>query len=254
VRSLLQVSPWIDGRFEPVESIYERIEAQKHRRFLKSHLPIDGLPFYDDVKYIHVARDGRDAVISWHHLLRSSPESHRDRLSKIGLDDSSIGRPFPMIPQDPADFFKLWLTTPVVEGQTDGLPALSYFEFEASFWAERHRSNILLVHYQDLLDNRDEEMRRIADFLEITLDTGTWTSIVQAAGFSAMQAASDELMPWFKNRGFFNKGTNGRWRGVFTPVDLELYDRKVSEKLSPALAAWLSHGRGATGEPRHATS
>jgi len=47
-RPLLQVSPWIDRRpFGSVEDLFERIEAQKHRRFLKSHLPIDGLPLYD---------------------------------------------------------------------------------------------------------------------------------------------------------------------------------------------------------------
>jgi Sulfotransferase domain len=47
-RPLLQVSPWIDRRpFGSVEDLFERIEAQKHRRFLKSHLPIDGLRLYD---------------------------------------------------------------------------------------------------------------------------------------------------------------------------------------------------------------
>ena len=42
------------------------IEGQTHRRFLKAHLPFDGLPIFDEVKYVHVARDGRDALMSWH--------------------------------------------------------------------------------------------------------------------------------------------------------------------------------------------
>jgi hypothetical protein len=53
---ITQASPWLDMRFpEPVEAMVARIEAQSHRRFLKSHLPFDGQPVYDEIKYIHVA-------------------------------------------------------------------------------------------------------------------------------------------------------------------------------------------------------
>src|SRR5687767_104213 len=53
---IMQISAWIDRRFgPPLNAVLDQIEAQTHRRFLKSHLPIDGLPFYAGVKYIHVA-------------------------------------------------------------------------------------------------------------------------------------------------------------------------------------------------------
>jgi aryl sulfotransferase len=251
VRSLLQVSPWIDGRFGPLERTYEQIEAQTHRRFLKAHLPIDGLPLYDDVKYIHVARDGRDVVMSMHNHYRSLSEARRERLSKIGAEDPVVGRPFPPIPQRPDEFFRLWLTTPAIAGQADGLLGPSYFDFEAGFWVERHRPNFLFVHYQDLLDDREGEMRRIARFLNIEPDERVWSSLVDAAGFSAMRAAGDQLMPEFSaGNPFFNKGTNGRWQGVFAQEDLALYEMKVKEKFSPDLDAWLSSGRLATGESK----
>jgi aryl sulfotransferase len=99
-------------------------------------------------------------------------------------------------------------------------------------------------------------MRRIACFLDIEPDERVWPSLVEAAGFSAMRAAGDQLMPEYKNRfvdgdrhHFFNKGTNGRWRDVFAEEDLALYEMKVREKFSSDLAAWLSSGRLATGEP-----
>src|SRR5690348_8851227 len=61
-RPIWELSPWIDCRFQmPLGPMMDLIEAQRHRRFLKSHLPFDGLPHYDQVRYIHVARDGRDA-------------------------------------------------------------------------------------------------------------------------------------------------------------------------------------------------
>ena len=59
---VMDVSGWIDRRFgAPIEEALAKMEAQEHRRFLKSHLPADGLPLHDAVRYIHVARDGRDA-------------------------------------------------------------------------------------------------------------------------------------------------------------------------------------------------
>jgi hypothetical protein len=58
---IMQVSPWIDRRFpEPVEAMVARIEAQSHRRFLKSHLPFDGQPIY--------VRISRIRLSDWLHL------------------------------------------------------------------------------------------------------------------------------------------------------------------------------------------
>ena len=57
-------SPWPDFRLIPPEAILQLGAGQGHRRFLKSHLPFDALPFYQGVKYIHVARDGRDFTIT----------------------------------------------------------------------------------------------------------------------------------------------------------------------------------------------
>ena len=62
-RSLQSLSPWIDHRLAPIEEVVSDIEAQTHRRFLKAHLGFDQMPIYDEVRYIHVARDGRDAFM-----------------------------------------------------------------------------------------------------------------------------------------------------------------------------------------------
>ena len=98
---ITQISSWIDRRFpQSIEAAVAQIEAQKHRRFLKSHLPFDGLPFYDDVKYIHVARDGRDACMSFHNHGRSFTDQMIDALNKSGLEDDTIGRPYPGVPFD----------------------------------------------------------------------------------------------------------------------------------------------------------
>ena len=46
------------------------VEAQTHRRFLKTHLPVDALVFSPKAKYLYIGRDGRDVVWSMynHHV------------------------------------------------------------------------------------------------------------------------------------------------------------------------------------------
>ena len=79
-RDIQNESPWIDMRVRPIEEVTERIEAQTHRRFLKTHLEFDALPIYDSVRYIHVARDGRDAFISWYNHSQIGRASCRERV------------------------------------------------------------------------------------------------------------------------------------------------------------------------------
>jgi aryl sulfotransferase len=256
-RPLLDISPWIDGRaFGDPKLVHAAFNGQRHRRFAKCHLPIDGIPLYDDVRYIHVVRDGRDALMSLHNQWTGFSDRLREVFDRVGLEDPAIGRPFPRVPSDKAELFRFWLSTSAISDQTDGGIGVSFFDLEVCYWAERKRSNILMVHYNDLLDNLDEEMRRVAAFLDIPISNAVWPSLVQAAQFSEMQAAADSLLPHLRltrtdgPRSFFHQGTNGRWREVLTPNDLALYDAKVQDKFSATQAAWVADGRKATEDPR----
>ena len=64
-RPATEISPWLDSTmFETIETDRTTLAAQRHRRFIKTHLPFDSVPIWDGVKYIHVARDGRDSCMS----------------------------------------------------------------------------------------------------------------------------------------------------------------------------------------------
>ena len=66
--SLGELSPWIDARFMgPIEPILAGVDAQEHRRFVKSHLAADGLRFFPEAKYIVVGRDTRDVFMSMYN-------------------------------------------------------------------------------------------------------------------------------------------------------------------------------------------
>src|SRR5215472_10820024 len=47
-RRFMDASPWIDSIiFGPVEAMFATIEAQSHRRCVKSHLPLDAFPVFE---------------------------------------------------------------------------------------------------------------------------------------------------------------------------------------------------------------
>lgn len=253
------ISPWLDCRLRNnLDQMLDLLEMQTHRRYIKSHLPLSALPVWDEVKYIHVARDGRDACLSYLNHNNAYTPAAWERLDAAAEADPDLPAPAPRAPRDTRGFFHHWIApggTAAAEQMGDG-----FFEIERSFWAERDRPNLLLVHYADLKADLDGEMRRISAFLDIPVDEALWPTLVEAAGFESMKKAGADLMPGAEmsfqggHDTFLNKGTNGHWRSELTAEDLALYDQRVEAELSPGLAAWLADGRLATGDPRLATA
>ena len=121
----------------------------------------------------------------------------------------------------------------------------------ATFWAERQRSNLLVVHYNDLKADLAGEMRRVAEFIGADVPAERWPAVVERCTFEAMrdgEARVGALDMVFKGglKSFVFKGTNGRWRDVLTADELAAYDRRVREALPSECAAWLEHGRAAS--------
>lgn len=250
-RSIHDVSIWPDTPIRgPIEQVMAKLEAQDHRRFIKAHLPLDGLALYDDVKYIYVARDGRDAYASWHNHQMAYTPGALAVLDAVGMEDETLGRPFPRVSSDLRVFFRQWVEA------TPQSPGVDFFDFQAVSWSERLRPNVLMVHYNDLKADLAGEMRRIGEFLEITLPDSLWPALVEAGSFTSMRREGGKLLPSADNtfeggaERFLFKGTNGRWRDVLTEEDLALYDAKVQAKFTSGLAVWLEHGRRAAGDPR----
>ncbi len=255
-RPLLELSPWVERRQIPIETVLLMLEAQTHRRFLKSHLPLDALPIYDEVKYVHVARDGRDACMSFLNHFNSFLPAAWENFDAIGMADETIGRPMPRPPTTAREFFLYWIG----EGNknTPRIMSDGFFAIERSFWSERRRANMLLVHYNDLKADLSGEMKRIAEFLGIETPDELWPQLVDAASFEAMKRDGVVLMAGaeraFRNghETFLHSGTNNRWLGVLTEADLELYERKLNAELSLSLIRWLREGRWCADDPTSA--
>ena len=265
VRPFGVISPWLDSTlFDSVDDNLARLQAQTHRRYIKSHLPFDALPVWDTVKYIHVGRDGRDARLSWqNHEQGFTPEfrAHIGAQAMAMAAEQGVAPsgPPPAAPQDPRGYLLHWfeeLETQLATkggGTRFGFP---FFSFEESYWRERSRPNLLLVHYNDLKEDLAGEMRRIADFLDIAVPESVMPSLVEAARFESMKKNGDALYPTLKkafDRGadrFINQGRSGRWREYLDDADIARYRAIVERACSPGLGGWLEGGRRGAGDPK----
>lgn len=244
------VSPWIDSRFQngPVEKMMEMLEAQKHRRFVKTHLPLDALPFYPQVKYIVVGRDARDVFMSWWNHYSNYTDGFYARLNDIR---GRVGQPMPRCPQDIHEVWRTWITRGWFEWESEGYPHSGNMYHTRTWWKFRHFENILLVHFNDLLADLEGEIRRVAHFLGIDVSGAAVTAVAQAVSFStlkknAMQDPSAGTDIWKGGmKTFFFKGTNGRWQGILSADELAMYETTRAQVLPPACALWLEQGRTA---------
>jgi aryl sulfotransferase len=231
-------SPWVDMRPVPLEIVLETIEAQKHRRFLKTHLPIDALVFSPKVKYLYIVRDGRDTAWSlYNHHAGFTDQAYPMFNNVFGRE----GPPLEPPAGDVVQYFHEWLNG-------GGLPlGVSFWEHVQGWYNARHLPNVLLVHFNDLKADLSGQLRRIAAFLGIEIEESRFPAMIEHCGIDYMRRAASEapiLDMVFKNGGttFFNKGTNGRWKDALTAADLRKYDEVVQASLTPDCARWVATG------------
>jgi aryl sulfotransferase len=234
------LSPWVDLRIMPPEAI-AAIEQQTHRRFLKTHLPVDALVFSPKAKYLYVARDGRDAAWSaYNHFARATDQFYE-------MFNTAPGRVGPRLhrPEGSAhDYYREWF-------HGDGYPLWSFWDNVRSWWAIRDLPNVRLVHFDELKRDLPAAIRGIADFLEIPIDEARFPAIVEHCGFDWMKAhaaLSAPLggAPWEGGAAtFINKGTNGRWQGILTEADIARYEARAVRELGADCAAWLAQSHTA---------
>lgn len=245
-RPLSSYTPWLDMLIAPLDEVLENLENQKDRRFIKTHTPLDGLPYYENVSYICVGRDPRDAFMSMGaHQRNINPEA----MIKLAENATHPAPPPAPAPKTPGEQFRKWIAATNQPEDPDDPLSSSVLHYAQTFWKFRHLPNILMVHYADLKADLGGEMRRIAEFLRIEVPDAKWPELVEAASFEYMKANADRLAPdaeagiWQDNAGFFNKGQSGQWGDVLGAEEMEVYHTQMSQRLEPELAVWLETGR-----------
>ncbi|HZZ36671.1 MAG TPA: sulfotransferase domain-containing protein [Caulobacteraceae bacterium] len=233
------ISPWLDLRVPPKEVKYELLEAQTHRRVVKTHLPLDALVFSPKAKYLYIGRDGRDVVFSFHHHHLTGNALWYELLNDT---PGRVGPPIDPPDPDIRRYFRTWL-------ERDGYPIWSLWENIATWWAARDLPNVKLVHFANLKADLEGQMRDIANFLEVEVQESAWPTLLEHCSFDYMKAHAELVAPLggaiFDGGGgsFINKGVNGRWREVLSAEESAAYERAAVEKLGPDCARWLATGQ-----------
>jgi aryl sulfotransferase len=233
-----EMSPWIDLRVPPKEVKMPAVEAQTHRRFVKTHLPVDALEFSPKAKYLYIGRDARDVVWSMYNHHASANEKWYGALNGTpGLVGDPIEKPVDDIRQ----YFLDWVAK-------DGHPFWPFWENMSSWWAIRDLPNVEFLHFGALKSDMPGQMRRVAKFLDIDIDESKWDAIVEHCSFDYMKKNAIKTVPLggaFWDGGaatFVNKGSNGRWRDTLTEEDNARYESMAKEKLGEDCARWLATG------------
>jgi aryl sulfotransferase len=231
--TVMERSPWIDARFFPIEEIVARLEAQTHRRSIKTHTPADGIPWWTDASYIVVVRDGLDAFMSFlNHVSNMRQDVLRELAATASADGIELGGRLPV--DDVHAAFASWLEPPGV-----------WFEHLLSFWPHRGEPNVLFVHFEDLKADLDGEMRRVAAFLDLDIGESLWPKLTEQCTFTSMKQRSAEINDFDRlfiggADTFLYKGTNGRWREVLTADEVAAFDEQSARRLPPDANAWAN--------------
>ena len=238
---LAQLSPWLDHLITPCEQVYAELAAQEHRRFIKTHTPLDGIPLDPGATYIVTARHPLDMAVSLYH---QGANIDRARLRQL------TGQPEPAVPPPSPrplhDWLLWWIgrdTDP--REHLDSLPGVMWHLSDA--WARRGEPNVLLVHYDDLSADLAGQMRWLASLLGITVPEQAWPALTRAASFEAMRGRADQLVPtagMFKDdAAFFRRGTSGAGREILTGPELARYHARVAQLAPADLVSWLHSPR-----------
>jgi hypothetical protein len=234
---LSELSPWLDWLITPREDVFARLAAQQHRRFIKTHTPLDGIPLDSRVTYVVVARHPLDMAVSLYH---QGENLDRVRFRQLTGEVASTEAPLrPPLHQ--------WLLSWIdreenPQEQLDSLPGVMWHYSDA--WQRRSALNVVLVHYDDLSENLEGEMRRLAGFLGIEVPSAKWPKLVEAARFETMKTHAELIAPdpsgILKSRqAFFRSGRSGAGRTLLSAAELNHYRERTSKMAPSDLLAWL---------------
>jgi len=242
-------SPWPDRRFGQGRETLARMLAARDRDrplCLKTHLPLDALPWHQQVRYVVVGRDPRDVFMSLYNHYSNYNDVMYGRLNDAGC----VGEPIPRCPSDPRELWRSWITRGWFEWEQEGWPFWSNMGHTRSYWDYRGLSNLLFVHYGEMFADPHTQIARIARFIGIEADDALIDRVVRRTSFDVVKRNAGKLMGRLSEtwrggpQAFFHSGGGGRWRGVLTDEDLELYEEAKARVLAPQCARWLEEGGG----------
>lgn len=185
------VVPWLElparGRFAlPLDDDGPRRAAPTGLRVIKTHLPLDALPYSPAARYISVVRDPKSVFVSSYHFSR----------------DMIMG---PLMPSVDA-----WLDAFL----SPDTPFGSWARHAASAWQARNRGNVLFLTYESMRADLPRAVDRIAALMKVDLTADERAAVIERASFAYMKKHSRKFdapgAPWAREVGaMVRRGESG---------------------------------------------
>ncbi|MEP2718692.1 sulfotransferase domain-containing protein [Pseudophaeobacter sp.] len=228
------LSPWIEIRLNPEDFKMRlaRLAQQSHQRFLKSHSPLDGVPYFEDCTYLICHRHPLDV----HFSMRNHVHNMKiDALDHFYTDDI-------------AACFDAFLNNSIEDGGMDQ-PSLELIAHHlTTARAMAHLPNVHLFHYATLSQDLPGQMARVAKAIGVSHAPDLFDRLVAKASFKAMKSEALMRAPG-ATRGlykdpsaFFNSGQSGQWQGWLNAGQIADYNAKIATLLSPEDRHYLETG------------
>ena len=242
------MSPWLDMNTWPQDEVRAQLDEQEHRRFIKTHAPLDALPWDDRVTYLVVGRDPRDVIMSmWHHIDNLDVPALRELIVEVRGEEYLASLTQTDVPEELEAWFRFEIDRDLGDSHTGVHLAWVLHHLETG-WERRHLDNVALFHFADLKRDLPGEIVRLGETLDLPVSRQRAEELAEAASLSRMRqraqdsAPAGELDVWKDPGRFFRSGGKHEWRDFVTPDDEAHYDERVAELVDPALAEWVHHG------------
>lgn len=179
------------------------IDQSPKPSILATHIPLELLSFQEDVKYIVVVRNPKDAVVSKYKHMKARK----------------------LLPAEMTfqDYLPLWLDGEVAYG--------SYFDYLLGWWEKRSLPNVEFFLYEEMIESNIHEVLRMAEFVggellvDKLLNNGRhfFEGVLKRSSFESMKETT-------LNKHLTRKGIVGDWRNYFNEQDNQLMAKAFQQK------------------------
>ncbi len=210
------IIPWLDDSEDlPDLSV---VDSMTSPRVFKSHNPYHLLPrkLTESNRLIYVTRTAKDTAVSMYF--------HTFGFKMYEYDE-------------PIEHF----IGEFMAGRVEYGP---YWTHLSSWYAQRERSNILVLHYEDMQRDLAATVARVAHFLDQPLTNEEIERIAELSTFSSMKKDHRTSMQlWDEEQRkpgmpFMRKGKAGDWTNHFTPELAQVFDREFKVKMATINWPW----------------
>ncbi|PVD32858.1 hypothetical protein C0Q70_08305 [Pomacea canaliculata] len=197
----------------------DEMAAMQSPRILNSHLPFSMLPWEQirdkRIKVFHIYRNPKDTVVSFFHMSKG-----------IALRQK-VPRPLEF-----AEYFENFINGRGAYGKY-----FAYLQQFHKFTQENPDVPVFNLSFEDMKKNPLERVKRIAEFLSVSIADEVCEEIVEACSFQNMkkQAEKKEVTKGETRRvtdaDMYRKGEAGDWKNYLTVAMSERLDNMAKEAM-----------------------